>query len=260
MGILNLTPDSFSDGGQFNTTDAALAQTERMLTAGANIIDIGGQSTRPGSELLSADEEFSRIEDPLEAIIARFPEAIISIDTFHADVAKKTLERGAHIINDIYAGRFVGERDTQMFELAKANGAPIILMHMQGTPQTMQQSPQYTDVVSDVHAFFVERLRLAAAVDVHDVIIDPGFGFGKTLAHNLALAKHFADFQTLDRPLLAGISRKSMLRKLFEVERGETLPGQSAIHLQLMHAGARILRVHDVAATKQVLRACEVLS
>jgi dihydropteroate synthase len=255
MGILNLTPDSFSDGGLFLTPDKALSQTEKMLKEGAVIIDIGGYSSRPGATHISEEEELKRVIPTSEKIRLRFPEAILSVDTFRFKVAKEMLALGAHIINDIYAGRY----EPGLFELAAAANAPYVLMHMLGTPQTMQQTPQYTSLVEEISSFLIERTKAARKVGIIDTIIDPGFGFGKTIDHNFALFKKLSIFSSLGSPLLVGLSRKSMLWKTLNVKPIETQPALSALHLQALLAGAKILRVHEVKEAVQVITLYEKL-
>jgi dihydropteroate synthase len=255
MGILNLTPDSFSDGGLFLTPDKALSQTEKMLKEGAVIIDVGGYSSRPGAAHISEEEELRRVIPISEKIRLQFPEAILSVDTFRFKVAKEMLGLGAHIINDIYAGRY----EPGLMELAAAANAPYILMHMLGTPQTMQQAPQYTALVEEISSFLIERINTARKLGVIDTIIDPGFGFGKTIEDNFALFKKLSIFSNLGSPLLVGLSRKSMLWKTLKVTPTETQPALSALHLQALMAGAKILRVHQVKDAVQVITIYEKL-
>jgi dihydropteroate synthase len=249
MGILNVTPDSFSDGGRFDSIEKALPQVERMLEEGAAILDIGGYSSRPGAIDISVEEEMSRLAPVVEAIVSRFPEAMLSIDTFRAPVAKAMLERGAHIINDIGAGVL----DAKMPEVVASFGAPYIIMHMQGTPQTMQQRPSYTNVVQEVWHFLVERVNVARKAGVKDIILDPGFGFGKKLEHNYALLRKVGLFTQMDLPVLVGLSRKSMLYKPFGAKPEEVLDMAGAAHMHALQQGASLLRVHDVAAAVRIV-------
>ncbi len=249
MGILNVTPDSFHDGGQYNAVDAALAHTKQMLDDGADIIDIGAMSTRPGAEAISADVEWNRLEPILNAIVSWHPSAIISIDTYHSKVAERAIGAGAHIINDVSAGQL----DKNMFPLVAQLNVPYIMMHMQGTPQTMQQKPSYTNVVVEVMKFFSERLAKLRELGVNDVIIDPGFGFGKDLAHNFTLLKQLADFEFFELPILVGVSRKSMINKALGTQPEKALNGTTALHAFALERGANILRVHDVKEAKQVV-------
>jgi dihydropteroate synthase len=250
MGVLNLTPDSFSDGGQFNNQDAACRQTERMLKEGASIIDIGGYSSRPGADDISVEEELGRIRDITAGILRRFPEAIVSIDTFRAPVAREMLDLGAHIINDISSGLL----DEDMMATVGKYDAPYLMMHMQGRPQTMQKNPQYEDIVTEVYQYLVERVREARAAGIADIVIDPGFGFGKRLEHNYELFRNLDKFRALGLPMLVGISRKSMIYRLFSTTPEDVLELTSAMHLQALQAGADILRVHDVRPAARIAR------
>jgi dihydropteroate synthase len=242
MGILNLTPDSFSDGGQFNSPKAALAHVEEMLKEGATIIDVGGYSSRPGASDISAEEELARVKDITREILRQFPEAIISIDTFRTAVAAPLLDMGAHIVNDISAGTL----DPEMLNLVARHRIPYGIMHMQGNPQTMQAAPQYTDVVAEVYTYLTERIRAARLAKIQDIIVDPGFGFGKTLDHNWQLFRNLAQFKVFGLPLLIGISRKSMVYRLFDTQPRDVLELTTALHVKALDQGARILRVHDV--------------
>lgn len=251
MGILNLTPDSFSDGGRFNEQDSALLQTEKMLEEGASIIDIGGYSSRPGAADISPIEELGRIEATTIAIIKRFPEAIISIDTFRASVAKQMLEIGIHIINDISAG----DLDSEMMATVGSYQVPYIMMHMKGNPQNMQSNALYEDVVQEVWAYFIRKIEEARSFDITDLVIDPGFGFGKKWQHNYQLLKRMGHFQQLQLPVLAGVSRKSMLYKFLKTTPDEVLPYTTALHLKALEQGANILRTHDV---KEAVNMCKI--
>jgi dihydropteroate synthase len=255
MGILNLTPDSFSDGGQYNRFDAALQRTETMLEQGADVIDIGGNSTRPGAPDIPPERELERIATITAAILERFPEALVSVDTFRASVAKAMLEQGVHMINDIAGGRF----DEAMYATVARYQAPYIMMHIQGTPQTMQENPHYEDVVAEVYADLLAKIRAAQAEGITDLLIDPGFGFGKTLSHNLLLFRNLATFTDLGRPLVLGISRKSMFRKLLGLTGEATIVPANALHYQALCAGAKILRVHDVGPARQVVQLYQAL-
>ncbi|MCS6904509.1 MAG: dihydropteroate synthase [Bacteroidia bacterium] len=249
MGILNLTPDSFSDGGNYLLPDKALMHVEKMLQEGASIIDIGGYSSRPGATHISEEEELKRVLPITEKIRLQFPEAILSVDTFRLRVAKEMLSMGVHIINDIYAGRY----EEGLFELAAQLRAPYIVMHMQGTPQTMQQTTYYQDLLEEIRTFLIERIQAARQKGVMDVIIDPGFGFGKSINHNYTLLKNLRLFASLGCPLLVGISRKSFMWKVLGVSPTQTLAPTSALHLQALLQGAKILRVHDVKEAAQII-------
>ncbi|WNJ20853.1 dihydropteroate synthase [Pontibacter sp. G13] len=256
MGILNVTPDSFSDGGQWNQLDKAIAHAEEMLSQGASLLDIGGYSSRPYADEVSLEEEWDRVGPVLEACRKRFPEALISVDTFRPEIASRAIESGAHIINDIKAG--LAEPDHAMMEVvAKAQDVPYIMMHMQGEISNMQDNPQYQDVCATVWDFFVERMDTARAMGVRDLVIDPGFGFGKSFAHNYQLLGKLDRLAQLGAPVLVGISRKSMMYKLLETTPQDVLPETSLLHGLALERGAHILRVHDV---KQAVRAVTLIT
>lgn len=260
MGILNVTPDSFSDGGQHNAPEAALAHARLMITQGAQLIDIGGESTRPGSMETSIDEELRRVIPVVKALRAAYPAADdaaalkISVDTRHAEVAEAALEAGADIINDI-----TGLADPAMREICAAAPCGIILMHMLGEPRTMQQNPQYTDVVAEVRAFFEERVALAeaAGIDPARICLDPGIGFGKNVQHNLALINHLEETRVRDLPLLMALSRKRFMGAV--LSGGAPAPVQDALPTVVMSLlaadrGAELHRVHDVAPLRDALK------
>ncbi|MEM7656745.1 MAG: dihydropteroate synthase [Bacteroidota bacterium] len=257
MGVLNATPDSFSDGGQFQEVSAAMKQAEQMIQAGADLIDLGGYSSRPYADPVSEEEEIRRIAPIAAEILKEFPGTILSIDTFRPGVAAELLDIGAHLINDISAGSALGEPSSiglSMIELlAKKGQVPYILMHMQGTPENMQDRPEYQAVGEEVWAFLVEKLRQCQAAQLHDVILDPGFGFGKKIAHNYQLLYQIDRFQLLNKPLLVGISRKSMMYKLLQKKPTEVQAATAALHWKCLEAGAHILRVHDVEETVQLV-------
>jgi dihydropteroate synthase len=249
MGILNVTPDSFHDGGKYTATDAALEHTEQMLAAGADILDVGAASTRPGAAALSAEQEWQRLEVVLPNLINAFPKAIFSIDTYQAEVAKRAVDQGVAMVNDVSAGTL----DEHMLKTVAQLQVPYIMMHMQGTPQSMQQNPSYDNVVVDVMRFFSERLAMLRELGVNDVVIDPGFGFGKTLEHNYKLLIQLADFDLFELPILVGVSRKSMINKALGTKPENALNGTTALHAFALERGANILRVHDVKEAKQVV-------
>lgn len=253
MGILNVTPDSFHDGGQFTDVERAVKQTERMLIDGATFIDIGGQSTRPGAEQVGAEEEIKRTIPVIEAIVKEFSDVNISIDTYHAKVAKAAIAAGASIINDVSAG----DDDEQMFPTVAELQVPYIIMHKQGTPQTMQQNPEYMDVVKEVINYFIAKTTQLNKLGVHDVIIDPGFGFGKTVEHNYSLLKHLTDFNIFSIPVLAGVSRKSMINKVLGTKPENALNGTSIANTMALLNGSKILRVHDVKEAMQAIKLYE---
>ena len=256
MGILNLTPDSFSDGGLFINKGSALKHVKQMINDGAQIIDIGGESTRPGAEEVSADEECSRVILVIEAIreISDIP---ISIDTSKTEVMQQAVSSGASMINDVNALRADGA-----VELAAKLNLPVCIMHMQGLPRTMQHTPTYEDVVQEVKAFLEERIDVCikAGIKRSNIIIDPGFGFGKTLEHNLSLFKHLEEFKELGCPLLVGVSRKSMIGAVLNnTDSNERLNGSLALATLAAWKNANILRVHDVKETADALKLCQAV-
>ncbi|WP_445380546.1 dihydropteroate synthase [Pseudomonas syringae] len=250
MGILNATPDSFSDGGRYSQLDAALRHAEAMVQAGATLIDVGGESTRPGARPVSASEEVERVA-PLVEVIARELDVIISVDTSTPEVMLATAGLGAGLINDVRALQRPGA-----LEAAASTGLPVCLMHMLGEPGTMQNDPHYDDLVGEVCAFLAERMKqcVAAGIGQQQIILDPGFGFAKTLEHNLSLFKHMQALHALGRPLLVGVSRKSMIGAVLGRPVDQRLSGGLALAALAMAKGARILRVHDVAETADVVR------
>lgn len=255
MGIINITDDSFYAGSRARQLDELLEKADQHLEEGAQILDIGAQSTRPGAVAVGPEEELERLLPAIEALVKRYPEAIISIDTYYAAVAEKTILAGAAIINDISAG----ELDTNMLATAGRLQAPYIAMHMQGTPDTMQQHPQYEDVVQEVLDYFIRKRAQCLAAGIRDLIIDPGFGFGKTMAHNYALLKKLSAFQILDCPLLAGVSRKSMIYRLLNTTAADALNGTTVLHTLALQQGAHLLRVHDVKAAVETVKIREYM-
>lgn len=241
MGILNVTPDSISDGGKYLGVKQAIQQAENLLVAGADILDIGGASSRPGAGFIEAEEEWGRVEPVIAGIRNTFPEAIISLDTWRASVAQRGLAEGVDMINDISAGQL--EPDI-LVHTAKAN-APYIAMHMQGTPLDMQENPSYQDVTKEVLEFLANRTNIARSAGIKDVILDPGFGFGKSLAHNYSLFKNLPAFTQTGQAIAVGISKKSMLTRLVNASREEVSEISSILHYQAMEAGVAIIRVHD---------------
>lgn len=255
MGILNVTPDSFFDGGRYTGHDALLAQAEKMLAEGAQILDIGGMSTRPGAVVIDSDEELKRVLPAIKLLVKKFPNAILSVDTVHATVAAATLNEGAHIINDIAAGRL----DEAMLATVARARAPYVLMHMQGLPNNMQQNPYYENVTTEVAGFFAERVNACKQAGITDVILDPGFGFGKTVAHNYTLLRNLHYFTRMNLPVLAGVSRKSMICKPLGVSPEHALNGTTAANTIALLNGASILRVHDVKEASQAIKIVESL-
>lgn len=249
MGILNLTPDSFYDGGKNNRLDRALIHTEKMINQGALFIDVGAASSKPGSKLILPDDEKKVLLPILEKIIQKFPDAYFSIDTYNSSVAKCCLEIGAHIINDISAGRI----DSEMHQTVAQFDAPFIMMHMQGLPETMQKNPSYKHLISDLLTFFSHQIQKATACGIHDIIIDPGFGFGKSIQQNYVLLQHFNHFLSLGCPLMMGVSRKSMIYKVLNSQPEEALNGTTILHTLGLERGAQILRVHDVKEAKECI-------
>ncbi|UPR48009.1 dihydropteroate synthase [Vibrio cyclitrophicus] len=256
MGILNVTPDSFSDGGKFNSLDNALLQAERMIQAGVSIIDIGGESTRPGAPDVALEEELARVIPAIKAIRAKF-DVWISIDTSKAEVMRQAVEAGADLINDVRALQEPGA-----LEAASDAKVPVCLMHMKGQPRTMQANPNYDDVLTDVEAFLKERVEACEAVGIskEQLILDPGFGFGKTIEHNYHLLAHLEKFHSLGLPVLAGMSRKSMIFKLLDKAPADCMVASVTCATIAAMKGAQIIRVHDVEDTLEAMKIIEVMN
>ncbi|HOZ84899.1 MAG TPA: dihydropteroate synthase [Niabella sp.] len=250
MGILNINNDSFYTGSRFTNEEQLLIMAEKMLTEGATILDIGGQSTRPGSERINPEVELSRVLPAIEQIKKNFPEAFISIDTYHSLVARKAVEAGACIINDISAGMM----DEQLLDTVARLNVPYILMHMKGTPQTMQQQVYYENVSLEILDYFIKRMELLRSKGIKDIILDPGFGFGKTIEHNFSLLKNLSKFQILQCPILLGLSRKATVYKTLGVDAEEALNGTTVLNTIGLLNGASILRVHDTNEAKQAIQ------
>jgi len=250
MGILNITPDSFSDGGRYNKSEAALSHVAQMLEAGASIIDIGGYSSRPNAADISVDEELARIYSITEKILREFPDAIISIDTFRTEVARPMLELGVHIINDISGGL----QDPLMMKLVSEFSAPYVIMHKKGNPQNMQQLAAYDDVLVEVERFFIQQINQARSLGIKDIILDPGFGFAKKIPHNYQLLLQLECLTLFDLPILVGLSRKSMLYRLLNSSPGEVLASTAIVNFKALEQGANILRVHDVKEAMHSIR------
>lgn len=242
MGILNITPNSFFDGGKYNDEKGILAQTEKMVSEGADFIDIGAYSSKPNAAFVSESEELSRILPVVDLILSQFPETILSIDTFRSNVAKACVANGAAIINDISAGKL----DDQMMETVAQLQVPYIMMHMRGDPKTMQTLTDYQDIVKEMLFYFSERVHRARSFGINDLIVDPGFGFSKTLEQNYEVLQKLELFQMLELPLLTGISRKSMVYKPLHSSAHEALNGTTVLHTVALMKGTKILRVHDV--------------
>ena len=255
MGVLNVTPDSFYDGGEYMDNEKVLKQTKRMLDEGASFIDIGGASSRPGSEPVSTKKEIERVIPAISTILKSFPKAVISIDTTSSEVAEKAVESGASIVNDISAGA----ADNRMLETVASLDVPYIAMHMQGTPKTMQNNPSYQNVVIDVFAALEQFCNQATQLGIEKLILDPGFGFGKTLSHNYQLLNQLEKFHSLGYPLLVGVSRKSMIQQIVNVDAENALNGTTIIHTIAAQKGASILRVHDVKEAIQVFQVVKYL-
>lgn len=242
MGILNLTPDSFYDGGKYKDESTILSQVEKMLNEGATFIDLGGYSSKPGAEFVSEEEELRRVLPVIDLLSNKFPDIILSIDTFRSRVAKASVEAGGAMINDISAGIL----DPKMILTAAKLQVPYIMMHMRGTPQTMQQLTHYDDLLKEIISYFGERLALSKSHQLIDVVIDPGFGFAKTREQNFELLNRLELLHIVDRPLLVGLSRKSMIYKTLKISAQQALNGTTALHMISLTKGANILRVHDV--------------
>jgi dihydropteroate synthase len=254
MGIINVTPDSFYNGSRFNTDDEIIKAAFNMVIDGADILDIGGYSSRPGAAEIPVEEEKKRVLNAVNIIIREMPDAVISVDTFRSEVAKEAVyDCGAGIINDISGG----EADPKMFDVIESLNVPYILMHMKGTPQNMQKNPEYDDVIADILHWFGEKIFKLKSIGMRDIIIDPGFGFGKTISHNFELLRRLKDFSITGMPLLAGLSRKSMIWKTLDISAEEALNGTSVLNTAALLNGADILRVHDVKEAVQAVKLVE---
>lgn len=253
MGILNITPDSFFDGERYSTKEKILFQVNKMINDGSDILDIGAYSSRPGAKDISIAEELNRLCPVLETIRNEYPDIILSVDTFRSEAAKKVVEDfNVNIINDISAG----ELDDNMFETIAKLNVTYILMHMKGVPDNMQENPKYNNVIKEVIDYFAVKIKKLKLLGVNDLIIDPGFGFGKALEHNYQLLKYLDDFRIFELPILVGISRKSMINKLLEILPEEALNGTSVLNTLSIINGANILRVHDVKEANESIKLC----
>jgi dihydropteroate synthase len=250
LGILNVTPDSFFDGGLYQNLNAVLKRAEQIINEGAEMIDIGGYSSRPNAEDISIEEEKKRVLPAIEAILKEFPEAIISIDTFRSEVALAAVNTGAKIINDVSGGNL----DSQMFEVVSMLKVPYIMMHMRGTPQTMTQLNQYNDLIIDIYQELQAKVKKLRDLGVADIIIDLGFGFAKNIRQNFFLLNHLDYFQKLDLPILVGVSRKSMIHKTLGIDSADALNGTTALNTVALLKGANMLRVHDVKAARETIK------
>ncbi len=253
MGVVNITPDSFYDGGRYLRPWDATKLAEKHLSEGASIIDIGAASSRPGAPITDPREEQERLLPSLKMIVQHVPNAIISVDTYHASTARVALENGAHMINDISAGSI----DPAMLETVARYNVPYIIMHMQGRPGNMQDHPAYNNLVKDIALFFSEKINMLKSLGVHDIIIDPGFGFGKTLEHNYQLLANLEYFSIFDMPLMVGFSRKSMISKVLGTKPEQALNGTTVLNTLALEKGADILRVHDV---REAMEAIEIMA
>lgn len=249
MGIVNTTPDSFYEGSRYQTEKAIVEQVGQFLEEGATFIDVGGHSTRPGAETVPLEEELNRTIPAIQAIVKAFPEVRISIDTYRSEVARQALDAGAVMVNDVSAGNF----DEAIFDTVAQYQVPYIMMHMQGTPQTMQQNPDYEDVTQDIIRELSGKVEILKTKQVNDIIIDPGFGFGKNLDHNFQLLKQLEIFQVFELPILVGLSRKSMIKKVLDIPPNEALNGTTVLNTMALLNGAHILRVHDVKPAKEAI-------
>jgi len=250
MGIINVTPDSFYSGSRQSTVDAALQKAEQMINEGATILDLGGQSTRPNSKQISAEEEAERVCPAIEAVHKQFPYAIISVDTYYALVAEEALYAGASIVNDISGGTL----DSDMLFVVAKSKTPFICMHMKGTPENMQQHAVYENVTREVLDYFIQRIDVCKQAGINDVIIDPGFGFAKTIAHNFELLRNLSVFKMLEKPIIAGLSRKSTVYKTLGITSEEALNGTTVMNTLALLNGANILRAHDVKEAVEAIK------
>lgn len=250
MGILNATPDSFHESSRVNSVELALTQAEKMISEGATILDIGAQSTRPGSEMVGAEEEIKRLDTIIPALAKRFPDTFLSVDTFYSQVARAAADMGVSIINDISGGHF----DALMLQTAANLKMPYICMHVRGNAGTMHQTPSYTNVVTDVMDYFIERIEECRKVGIADMILDPGFGFSKTTGQNFQLIGATSSFVALGKPVLIGVSRKSSIYKTLGITAAEAVNGTTVLHTAALLGGAHILRVHDVKEAMEAIK------
>lgn len=250
MGILNVNPDSFYDGGNYQSDKAVLKQTEKMLKEGAHFIDVGGASSKPNAPVVTPEEESRRVVGVVESIVKEFPEVVVSIDTFHATVAQQAIDAGAAMVNDVSAGKL----DAEMLKTVGLAKVPYVMMHMKGNPQNMQSQTQYNDLPKEIVYFFSERISEAKKHGINDLILDVGFGFSKNINQNFELLKNLGTIgSVLKLPVLAGISRKSMIYKTLEIDPSEALNGTTALHMVALQNGAKILRVHDVKQARECI-------
>lgn len=255
MGILNVTPDSFYDGGRFHSDKSVLKQVEKMLNEGASLIDIGGMSSRPGAVFVSEKEEIERVIPCVKLLKKEFPKALISIDTWRSEVAKASVENGANLINDISGGQF----DEKLFETIARLKVPFVLMHIKGSPEKMQENPTYSDVKEEILKYFIAKIEILTNLGVNDILLDVGFGFGKTLDHNYEILQNLHAFNILGLPQLVGISRKSMVYNFLKIDAEDALNGTSVLHFAALEQGAKVLRVHDVKEAIETIKLFEKL-
>ena len=256
MGILNITPDSFFDGGDYNSEHKILNQVKKMLTEGADIIDVGGHSSRPGAKKISIEKETERVIPIIKLITGKFKNTIISIDTFRSEIARKAIEAGASIINDISGG----DLDNKMYEVAGELKVPYIIMHMKGVPSNMQNNTEYDNVIFDIIKNLSYKIDLAKKAGIVDIIIDPGFGFGKSLKDNFKILKNLSSFKQLNQPIMVGLSRKSMIYKILESSAKNVLNGTTCLNSISLNNGANIIRVHDVKEAKETVKLIEFMN
>ena len=249
MGILNVTPDSFFDGGLYNTEKKVDIQVMKMIEDGMDILDVGGYSSRPGAKEISINEEIDRVIPVVKFIRKTYPELILSVDTFRSEVARNCLDLGIDIINDISAGCI----DKNILDVVAEYNCPYIMMHMKGTPQTMQINPEYENLIKELLIYFAKRIYLAREKGIIDIIVDPGFGFGKTLDHNYTIMKKIENFKLLDLPILVGVSRKSFITKQLDIDKKDSLNGTTALNMYFLEKNVNILRVHDVKEAKECI-------
>lgn len=252
MGILNITPNSFYDGGKYSLENSAVMQVEKMLKEGATFIDVGAYSSKPKAEFVSEEEELNRIIPVVKTLIKEFPEALLSIDTFRSTVAQECINNGAALINDISAGSL----DEKMMGVIASNNVPYIMMHLRGTPQTMQSQTDYEHLITEIITYFSDKINKASSLGINDLIIDPGFGFAKTLDQNYEILSNLELFKVLDLPILAGISRKSMIYKTLENTADDALNGTTVLNTIAITKGAHIIRVHDVKEAMECVKLC----
>jgi dihydropteroate synthase len=252
MGILNITPNSFYDGGKYSLENNAIAQVEKMLKEGATFIDIGAYSSKPNAEFVSEEEELNRIIPVVKTLIKEFPEALLSIDTFRSTVAQECINNGAALINDISAGSL----DEKMMEVIASNNIPYIMMHLRGTPQTMQDQTNYEHIINEILTYFSDKVNKARSLGINDLIIDPGFGFAKTTDQNYEILSNLEQFKMLELPILAGVSRKSMIYKTLDTSPEEALNGTTVLNTIAITKGATIIRVHDVKEAMECVKLC----